>query len=89
MGLITSPLQIYLYQPSTGARAITYLLLVWLVSILLYQEISQNFFSNIKNPLNQYFVKYAWGWTLLPLSMLLVLYLPGWLNNSVNTCQAD
>ena len=74
MGLITSPVQIYLYQPSTGARAITYLLLVWLVSILLYQEISQNFFANIKNPLNQYFVKYAWGWTLLPLSMLLVLY---------------
>jgi hypothetical protein len=63
----------YLHQPSTGVRAVTYLLVVWLVSSLLYQEISQNFFANIKNPLNQYFVKYAWGWTLLPLSTLVVL----------------
>jgi len=64
----------YLLHPSPGSRAVIYLLLVWLVSILLYQEISQNFFANIKNPLNQYFVKYAWGWTLFPLSTLLLLY---------------
>jgi len=70
---LLSPVQRYLHHPSTGVRAVTYLLLVWLVSIFLYQEISQNFFSNIKNPLNQYFVKYAWGWTLFPLSILLVL----------------
>jgi len=73
MRLLLSTVQSYLYRPSTGARAVTYLTLVWLVSILLFQEISHNFFSNIKNPLNQYFVKYAWGWTLYPLCCLLLL----------------
>eukprot|EP00092_Neocalanus_flemingeri_P007263 GFUD01007843.1.p1 GENE.GFUD01007843.1~~GFUD01007843.1.p1 ORF type:complete len:265 (-),score=55.53 GFUD01007843.1:91-885(-) len=73
MRLLLSPVRHYLYRPSPGARAVIYLLLVWLVSIFLFQEISNNFFANIKNPLNQYFVKYAWGWTLLPLSGLLIL----------------
>jgi len=71
---VLSYVEHYLLHPSPGARAVTYLLIIWLVSILLYQEISQNFFANIKNPLNQYFVKYAWGWTLFPLSTLLLLY---------------
>jgi len=70
---LTTALQSYLFSPSPGTRAATYLLLVWLVSLTLFQEISTNFFSNIKNPLNQYFVKYAWGWTLFPLSFLLLM----------------
>jgi len=70
---LTSPAQSYLYKPRTGARAFTYLIIVWIVSIFLFQEVSDNFFANIKNPLNQYFVKYAWGWTLYPLSCLVAL----------------
>jgi len=75
----------YLYLPRIGVRAITYLLLVWLVSALLFQEVSSSFFADIKNPLNQYFVKYAWGWTLFPLAILLSftsLNLKGTLINS-------
>ena len=63
----------YLYKPGPGTRAICYLFVVGLVSNTLYQDVSENFFSNIKNPINQYFVKYAWGWTLFPLSALLSL----------------
>ena len=73
MLLLATSLQSYLFSPSPGRKAAAYLLLVWLVSLTLFQGISTNFFANIKNPLNQYFVKYAWGWTLFPLSSLLMM----------------
>ena len=50
-----------------------FIVTVWTVSHFFYQRHSSSFFADIKNPLNQYFVKYAWGWTLYPLGFLLAV----------------
>ena len=62
----------YLYSPRPLHRSLFYLVTVWFVSSYLHvpHESSESFFSNIKNPVNQYMVKYSWGWTFYPLCIL-------------------
>ena len=48
-------------------------MIVWAISHFLYQDQSSSLFADIRNPLNQYLVKFAWGWTFYPLCLLLAV----------------
>ena len=57
----------YMYQLVPTNRALLYLFSITYISMFLYQgaeDSGKNFFADVDNPFNQYFVKWAWGWTL-------------------------
>jgi len=55
-------------------RAALYLGMITYLSIITTAETQYfSFVADAKNPLNQYFVKYAWGWTFSAVCLLMVL----------------
>ena len=62
----------YMYGLVPSARALLYSFSVAYISMFLYsgtEESGKNFFADVDNPFNQYFVKWAWGWTLALVSL--------------------
>jgi len=62
----------YMYQLVPINRALLYLFSITYISMFLYQgaeDSGKNFFADVDNPFNQYFVKWAWGWTLALVSL--------------------
>ena len=69
----------YFQYVRTSTRSLLYLLSVWSVSSFLADSnedvnsksiANKSFFANVDNPINQYMVKWAWGWTFYPLCIL-------------------
>jgi len=69
----------YFHNVKTSTRSLIYLLSVWSVSSFLatssndkvnIKNSDKSFFEDVDNPVNQYLVKYAWGWTFYPLCIL-------------------
>ena len=69
----------YFHNVKTSTRSLIYLLSVWSVSSFLatssndkvnIKNSDKSFFADVNNPVNQYMVKYAWGWTFYPLCLL-------------------
>ena len=69
----------YFHYVRTSTRSLLYLLSVWSVSSFLADSnedvnsksiANKSFFANVDNPINQYMVKWAWGWTFYPLCIL-------------------
>ena len=69
----------YFHNVKPSTRSLLYLLSVWSVSSFLATNPNDNvntknsyksFFADVNNPVNQYMVKYAWGWTFYPLCLL-------------------
>jgi len=62
----------YMYELVPSTRALLYSFSVAYISMFLYsgtEESGKNFFADVDNPFNQYFVKWAWGWTLALVSL--------------------
>ena len=74
----------YVSGISSSNRAILYFILITYISYN-YPMQSSSFIADAKNPLNQYFVKFAWGWTFSAVFLLMVLsnYITTgtWVNN--------
>lgn len=69
----------YFHNVKTSTRSLIYLLSVLSVSSFLatssndkvnIKNSDKSFFEDVDNPVNQYLVKYAWGWTFYPLCIL-------------------
>eukprot|EP00092_Neocalanus_flemingeri_P098800 GFUD01125997.1.p1 GENE.GFUD01125997.1~~GFUD01125997.1.p1 ORF type:complete len:266 (+),score=53.66 GFUD01125997.1:42-839(+) len=63
----------YVSGISALQRAVLYLVVITYLSFTSTGTESNSFLANTKNPLNQYFVKYAWGWTFSAVCLLMVL----------------
>ena len=62
----------YVSGISSSSRAILYFILITYISYN-YPMQSSSFIADAKNPLNQYFVKFAWGWTFSAVFLFMVL----------------
>jgi len=70
--IVATLAQTYMYELVPASRALLYTFSVSYISMFLYsgtEESGKNFFADVDNPFNQYFVKWAWGWTLALVSL--------------------
>jgi len=63
----------YVSGISSTNRALLYLFLITYISYFYPNLQSSSYMANAKNPLNQYFVKYAWGWTFSAVFLFMIL----------------
>jgi len=63
----------YVSGISAAHRAALYLMVITYLSIFYPDLQSSSYLADAKNPLNQYFVKYAWGWTFSAVCLLMLL----------------
>ena len=75
MDCISPPLFRYFHSVSPRTRGLLYLLIITLVSSFLFEDASNSnsFLADVNNPINQYFVKWAWAWTFYPLCILFTI----------------
>ena len=74
-GVIFHPLVYYFHSVSPRTRGLLYLLIITAVSSFLFTDASssKSFLADVNNPINQYFVKWAWAWTFYPLCILFAI----------------
>ena len=63
----------YMSGISSSNRAILYFILITFISYNYPMQSSSSFIADAKNPLNQYFVKFTWGWTFSAVFLFMVL----------------
>ena len=75
MDYISPPLFRYFHSVSPRTRGLLYLLIITSVSSFLFEDASNSnsFLADVNNPINQYFVKWAWAWTFYPLCILFTI----------------
>ena len=75
MECISPPVFHYFHSVSPRTRGLLYLLIITSVSSFLFEDasISNSFLADVNNPINQYFVKWAWAWTFYPLCILFTI----------------
>jgi len=73
--LVSNLVEVYMTGISSLCRAIIYFTFIVYFSYNDYDQSSQSpsLMANAKNPLNLYFVKYAWGWTFTAVFLFMVL----------------
>merc|ERR1711915_520231 len=73
--LVSNLVEVYMTGISSLSRAIIYFTFIVYFSYNDYDQSSQSpsLMANAKNPLNLYFVKYAWGWTFTAVFLFMLL----------------
>ena len=73
-GLLAPLARLYMQGLTTSSRARVYAFTITYLSIVLASpDQDQGFLADPTNPINQYLVKFAWGWTLGLVALHLVL----------------
>jgi len=70
--IVSNLVNSYMSGISSLTRALLYFFIIMYISC--YPDLqSTNYLANAKNPLNQYFVKFSWGWTFSAVFLFMIL----------------